>query len=61
MSRSLFMLGIPLNYTLLIAVLNILINKRFVLRPTSARETKLKSYGGGQLYHILEGVLFLFL
>ena len=55
------MLGIPLNYTLLIAVLNILINKRFVLRPTSARETKLKSYGGGQLYHILEGVLFLFL
>ena len=43
------------------AVLNILINKRFVLRPTSARGKKLKSYGGGQLCHILEGVMFLFL
>ena len=62
MSRSLCMLGIPLNYSLLyFAVLNMLINKRFVVRPTSARWKKLKSYGGGQLYinHILEGVMFL--
>ena len=50
-----------LVYIAYFAVLYMLINKRFVLRPTSALrgKKKLKSYGGGQLYHILEGVMFL--
>ena len=30
----------------------------YVLSPTSARGKKLKSYEGGQPYHILEGVMF---
>ena len=41
------------------AVLNMFINVRAVLRPTAYKGKKLKSYGGGQPYHIWEGVKFL--
>ena len=56
-SQSLCILGIPLNYGLF-AVLNMFINVRDVLKPTTSRGKKLKSYRGGQPYHIWEEVKF---
>ena len=56
--QPLCILGIPLNYSLFCRSQH-LHYVRDVLRPTTSRRKKLKSYRGGQPYHIWEGVKFL--